>query len=62
MEVIFFEEYYVEELVGKVVKFKVKLYEIKFKEFLVLDDEFVKDVDEEVEILEVLKVKIKEKL
>lgn len=36
----------------------MKLYEIKIKEVLVFDDEFVKDIDEEVEILDELKEKI----
>ncbi len=62
MEVTFPEEYHAEELAGKAAKFKVKLHEIKSKELPALDDEFAKDVDEEVETLEALKAKTKEKL
>lgn len=36
------------------------VYEVKIKEFFELDDEFVKDVDEDVDIFEELKVKIKD--
>ena len=59
MEVTFPEEYHAEELAGKAAKFKVKLHEIKSKELPALDDEFAKDVDEEVETLEALKAKQK---
>ncbi|SDC51982.1 trigger factor [Priestia aryabhattai B8W22] len=62
VEVTFPEEYHAEELAGKAAKFKVKLHEIKSKELPALDDEFAKDVDEEVETLEALKAKTKEKL
>jgi trigger factor len=60
VEVTFPEEYHAEELAGKAAKFKVKLHEIKSKELPALDDEFAKD--EEVETLEALKAKTKEKL
>src|SRR6478735_7404370 len=62
VEVTFPEEYHAEELAGKAAKFKVKLNKIKSKELPALDDEFAKDVDEEVETLEALKAKTKEKL
>ena len=42
--------------------FKVKLHEIKKKELPELDDEFAKDVDEDVATLEELKAKIKDRL
>ena len=42
------EEYHAEELAGKPAVFKVKIHEIKAKELPELDDEFAKDVDEEV--------------
>ncbi|WP_456278083.1 trigger factor [Bacillus sp. AK128] len=62
VEVTFPEEYHSEELAGKPATFKVKVHEIKAKELPALDDEFAKDVDEEVETLEALKAKTKERL
>ncbi|WP_077621328.1 trigger factor [Sediminibacillus massiliensis] len=62
VEVTFPEEYHAEELAGKEAVFKVKIHEIKAKELPELDDEFAKDVDEEVESLEELKTKTKERL
>lgn len=50
---------YAEELAGKDATFKCKLHEIKVKELPALDDEFAKDVDDEVETLAELKKKIK---
>lgn len=50
---------YAEELAGKDATFKCKLHEIKVKELPALDDEFAKDVDDEVETLADLKKKIK---
>ncbi len=57
VEVTFPEEYHAENLAGKPAVFKVKVHEIKGKELPELDDEFAKDVDEEVETLEALKEK-----
>lgn len=57
VEVTFPEEYHAAELAGKPAVFKVKVHEIKGKELPELDDEFAKDVDEEVETLEALKEK-----
>lgn len=51
VEVTFPEEYHAEELAGKPAVFKVKIHEIKAKELPELNDEFAKDVDEEVETL-----------
>lgn len=62
MEVTFPEEYHAEELAGKAATFKVKIHEIKGKELPELDDEFAKDVDEEVESLEELKTKTRTRL
>lgn len=62
VEVSFPEEYHATELAGKPAVFKVKLHEIKGKELPELDDEFAKDVDEEVETLDALKEKIKNRL
>lgn len=47
---------------GKEAVFKVKIHEIKEKELPELDDEFAKDIDEEVETLDELKKKKKEEL
>ncbi|WP_141603900.1 trigger factor [Terrilactibacillus laevilacticus] len=58
VNVTFPEEYHAEELKGKPAVFKVKVHEIKVKELPELDDEFAKDVDEEVETLAELKEKI----
>jgi trigger factor len=62
VEVTFPEEYHAENLAGKPATFKVKLHEIKAKELPALDDEFAKDVDEEVESLEALKAKTRTRL
>ncbi|AIF43282.1 trigger factor [Virgibacillus sp. SK37] len=56
------EDYHAEELAGKEATFKVKIHEVKSKELPELDDEFAKDVDEEVETLDELKNKKKEQL
>src|SRR5699024_1325798 len=55
VNVTFPEEYHAEELAGKEAVFKVTVHEIKQKELPELDDEFAKDVDEEVETLDELK-------
>ncbi|GEN45827.1 trigger factor [Alkalibacillus haloalkaliphilus] len=62
VSVTFPEDYHAEELAGKETTFKVKIHEVKAKEVPELDDEFAKDVDEEVETLEELKTKTKERL
>ncbi|RKO63594.1 trigger factor [Caldibacillus debilis] len=62
IEITFPEDYRVSELAGKKAKFKVKVHEVKEKVLPALDDEFAKDVDEEVETLEALKEKIKNRL
>jgi trigger factor len=62
VEVSFPEEYHAAELAGKPAVFKVTLHEIKGKELPALDDEFAKDVDDEVETLDALKEKIKNRL
>ena len=60
--VTFPADYHAEDLAGKEAVFKVKIHEIKEKEIPELDDEFAKDVDEEVETLAELKDKKKEQL
>ncbi|MGG1397785.1 trigger factor [Bacillus salipaludis] len=62
VEVSFPEEYHAAELAGKPAVFKVTVHEIKGKELPALDDEFAKDVDDEVETLDALKEKIKTRL
>jgi len=62
IEVTFPEDYHAEELKGKPATFKVKVHEVKVKQLPELDDEFAKDVDEEVETLDQLKEKIKNQL
>ncbi|PAD39070.1 trigger factor [Terribacillus sp. 7520-G] len=62
ISVTFPEEYHAAELAGKEAVFKVKIHEIKAKELPELDDEFAKDVDEEVESLDALREKTKNRL
>ncbi|MGN7943982.1 trigger factor [Bacillus sp. 22446] len=62
VEVTFPEEYHAEDLAGKPAVFKVKIHEIKAKELPALDDEFAKDVDEEVETIAELTEKTKKRL
>jgi trigger factor len=62
VEVTFPEEYHAAELAGKPAVFKVTVHEIKGKELPELDDEFAKDVDDEVETLDALKEKIRTRL
>ena len=62
VEVTFPEEYHAENLAGQPAVFKVTVHEIKTKELPALDDEFAKDADEEVESLDQLKAKTKERL
>lgn len=57
--VTFPESYQVEELAGEEAEFKIKLHEIKTKEFPEVDDEFVKDVSEK-ETLDEYKEELKE--
>ena len=56
------EDYHADELAGKDATFKVKVHEVKTKEVPELDDEFAKDVDEEVETLDELKEKYRKEL
>ncbi|SEQ13692.1 trigger factor [Virgibacillus subterraneus] len=62
IEITFPEDYHAEQLAGQKAVFKVKIHDVKTKELPELDDEFAKDVDEEVETLEELKTKKKEEL
>lgn len=60
--VTFPEEYHAADLAGKEATFKVVVHEVKGKELPALDDEFVKDLEEEVETLDELKAKIRKEL
>jgi trigger factor len=60
--VTFPEDYQAEDLKGKEATFKVIVHEIKTKQLPALDDEFAKDVDEEVASLDELKAKIRKEL
>lgn len=62
IQVTFPEEYHAPELAGKPAVFQVKVHEIKYKQLPELDDEFAKDVDDEVETLDALKEKLREKI
>ncbi|HJG05917.1 trigger factor [Ligilactobacillus agilis] len=62
VKVTFPEDYQAEDLQGKDAVFTTTIHEVKTKELPALDDEFAKDVDEEVETLVELKAKIKEEL
>jgi len=62
VNVTFPEEYHAEELKGKEAIFKVKIHDIKVKQLPELDDEFAKDVDEEVETFSELKDKHEKQL
>lgn len=62
VNVTFPKNYQAKELAGKDALFKVKIHEVKTKELPDLDDEFAKDVDEEVSSLEELKTKTKDRL
>lgn len=62
VELTFPEDYHAEDLAGKEATFEVKIHEVKAKELPELDDEFAKDIDEDVETLDELKKKKKEEL
>lgn len=61
VELTFPEEYHAAELAGKPAVFKVKINEVKTKEIPELNDELAQEIDEEVESLEALRTKLKEK-
>lgn len=61
VEVTFPEEYHAAELAGKPAVFKTKVHEVKGKELPELNDEFAKEVDPEVEGIDALRAKIKER-
>ncbi|MCD2255249.1 trigger factor [Lactobacillus sp. CC-MHH1034] len=59
VKVTFPEDYQAKDLAGKEATFETKIHEVKTKELPKLDDEFAKDVDEDVDSLDELKKKIK---
>jgi len=61
IEITFPEEYHAAELAGKPAVFEVKVNEVKGKEIPELNDELAKEIDEEVENLDELRTKLKEK-
>ncbi len=62
VKVTFPDDYQAKDLQGKDAVFETEIHEVKEKELPELDDEFAKDVDEDVDSLEELKVKIKDEL
>ena len=62
VKVTFPEEYHAQDLAGKEAVFEVKLHEVKEKQLPEMDDEFAKDVDEDVDTLDELKEKTKKQL
>lgn len=62
VNVTFPEDYQAANLAGKEALFEVKIHELKRKALPELDDEFAKDVDEEVETLAELEAKVKTRL
>lgn len=62
VKVTFPEDYHAKELAGKDAIFNVKMHEVKEKQLPEMDDEFAKDVDEDVDTLDELKDKTKKQL
>jgi len=63
IDVTFPEEYHAPDLAGAAVTFKVKVHEVKTRQLPEIDDEFVKDLDQDgIETVEALRASIVEKL
>ncbi|HEQ8560835.1 TPA: trigger factor [Streptococcus pyogenes] len=62
VNVTFPESYQAEDLAGKAAKFMTTIHEVKTKEVPELDDELAKDIDEDIDTLEDLKVKYRKEL
>ncbi|HHJ9098855.1 TPA: trigger factor [Streptococcus pyogenes] len=62
VNVTFPESYQAEDLAGKAAKFMTTIHEVKTKEVPELDDELARDIDEDVDTLEDLKVKYRKEL
>ncbi|WP_407893552.1 trigger factor [Lacticaseibacillus sp. N501-2] len=62
VNVTFPEDYQAEDLKGKDAVFETTIHEVKTKQLPDLDDDFAKDLDEDVDTLDELKSKIKDEL
>ena len=62
VKVIFPDDYQAKDLQGKDAVFEVKIHEVKQKELPELDDDFAKDIDDDVDTLEELKAKVKDEI
>ncbi|AKG74180.1 trigger factor [Salinicoccus halodurans] len=62
VKVTFPEEYHAEELAGKEAVFKVKINSIKVKETPELDEDLLKELDQDVDSVEALKEKLEKDL
>ncbi|CAJ1227459.1 trigger factor [Levilactobacillus zymae] len=62
VKVTFPKDYQAKDLQDKEATFKVTIHEVKEKQLPELDDEFAKDVDEDVDSLDELKAKTKDRL
>ncbi|RHW49931.1 trigger factor [Bombilactobacillus bombi] len=62
VKVTFPKDYQSKDLAGKEAHFQTTIHEIKTKELPKLDDDFAKDIDENVDTLDELKTKIRERL
>lgn len=62
VNVTFPEDYKAADLAGKAAEFKTTIHEVKVKELPALDDDFAKDLDDDVDTLDELKAKIKKEL
>lgn len=62
VKVKFPDDYQAKDLAGKDAVFQVTIHEIKEKQLPDLDDEFAKDVDEDVDTLDELKAKLRDQL
>lgn len=62
VKVTFPDDYQAKDLQGKDAVFEVKIHEVKQKEFPELDDDFAKDIDDDVDTLEELKAKVKDEI
>ena len=62
VKVTFPKDYHAKELAGKDANFAVTIHEVKEKQLPKLDDDFAKDVDEDVDTLDELKKKTRDQL
>ncbi|WP_283600709.1 trigger factor [Ligilactobacillus aviarius] len=62
VKVTFPDDYQAKDLQGKDAVFEVKIHEVKQKELPELDDDFAKDIDDDVDTLEELKAKVKDEI